>query len=434
MRIEHSTTVFEQLLNLYTREGLTVPLEDFTTEVLAGVLKSKPGMLDDFVHKMLNQRGTNWKVMTQVYYPLEDSLNCFVDMVFHNEDSIAFVENKVESHLHSRQLERYEEVLLKLRDEQFYQNVSLHYCTKRLEQVDDSFEVEFGSFRWREVYEFFITYSEDSLVQAFLEFLERKGMMKKMELESFELEAMRSLPNLLQKLDGMLESIRFEMEKRFGHVKSRDGKQISQITEHGRYAISISPAIGDKNSDLTAGFSFEEEPSLIVQLWSNRRNVHSERLHRIIMENEELFDSIILKEKGWGFRFSLPLTRIFSEMDQYKAIQQWMTERLDSIESFMMETEELEWNLEIKRSIIASQGEDRFLVQLGSGRGQILDLFSGVINPPQNCDSILKMGYWEECQLTKEEEKEILDTQVRMIKGLLKGTRGTRGQVSRPRN
>ncbi|RDI36475.1 PD-(D/E)XK nuclease family protein [Falsibacillus pallidus] len=431
MRIERATTVFEQLLNLYTREGLTVPLEDFTTEVLAGVLKSDQGMLDDFVHKMLHQDGGHWKVMTQVYYPLEDSLDCFVDMVFHNEDSIAFIENKVDSHLHSRQLERYERVLLLLRDQQSYHHVSLHYCTKRLEQIDDAFEVEFRSFRWHDIYKFFTECKENSLVLAFLQFLERNKLMRAMEFELFEMDGLKGLPKLLHKLDGMLEPVRFEMEKRFGPVKSRDGKQISQITDHGRYAISISPAFGGSYSDLTAGFLFDDEPSLLVQLWSNRRNIHSERFHRIIMENEELFDSIILKEKGWGFRFSLPLTRIFSEMDQYKAILQWMVERLDSIESFMMETEELEWDMEIKRSIIAAQGEGRYLVQLGGGRGQILDLFSGVINPPQNCDSILKMGYWEDCQLTKEEEKEILNTQVRMIKGLL---RGTRGQVSRPRN
>ncbi|RLQ94821.1 hypothetical protein [Falsibacillus albus] len=53
-------------------------------------------------------------------------------------------------------------------------------------------------------------------------------------------------------------------------------------------------------------------------------------------------------------------------------------------------------------------------------RGQILDLHSGVLNPPENCDSILKMGYWEEHPLTAEMERGVLDTDVRMIKGFVK--------------
>jgi PD-(D/E)XK nuclease superfamily len=421
MKIEHSTTVFEQLLNLYQKEELSIPTEDFTTEVLAGVLKSNQKMLDDFAQRVLNQQGSNWKVMTQVFYPLENDINCIVDMVLYNEDAIAFIENKVDSHLHTQQLDRYEKVLLQLLGEQSIKRASLHYCTKRLEDVDTSFEVNFGYFRWKDVYAFLAEYEEDTLVRAFLCYLERKKLMKPLELEAYELDILRDIPTLFHKLEAILEPIRVEVEKRFGPVNMKEGKQqTSHLAEHSRYTVRTSPVFGGAFSDITAGFTFENEPSLLVQVWCNRKNKQSELFRKIITENEEVFDAILLKEKGWGVRFQLPLKEIFHYSDQYKTIQQWVTTHLDFIESFVLETEELEWNIAIKRSIIACQGDGRYLVQLGSGRGQILDTFSGVLNPPLNCDSILKMGYWEEHQLTDAEQQEILTKQVRIEKGFIK--------------
>jgi PD-(D/E)XK nuclease superfamily len=421
LRIEETTTVFDQLLGLYQREGLSVPTEDFTTEVLAGVLKSKQYLLDDFVNQVLKQPGVNWKVMTQVFYPLEDNINCIVDMVLYNDDSIAFIENKVDSHLHTDQLGRYEEVLLRLKKESSFEKVSLHYCTKRLEKMDARFEVEFQYFRWKDIYQFLGKYEEDSLVKGFLTFLERKRLMKSVELETSDLDLMKAVPNLFLKLEGMIEPIRVEMEKRFGPVKAREGKQqVSQLVRHNRYSIGIAPAFGEGLSDITAGFTFDHDPSLTVQVWCNRKNKQSERFHRIITKNEKLFDAILIKEKGWGIRFQIPLGEILNHDNQYSEVMNWVIAQLDNLESFILDTEELGWNIPIKRSIIATRGESSYLVQLGSSRGQILDTFSKVTHPPQNFDSILKMGYWDEHDLTTEEEADILSIPMRKEKAFLK--------------
>jgi hypothetical protein len=418
MKFEQST-VFEQLLNLYERSEAhsSIPLEDFTTEALSGVLKSDPLLLDGFVNRLLNQSGQNWNVLTQVYYPLENQIDCYVDMVFYNEKHLAFVENKVDSSLHTQQLERYEAVLLQLQEEQAFDTVSLHYCTKRIEEVSSSFSVPFHSFRWKDIYDYLKQYEKNALVHSFNVFLERKKLMKPMELESADLEILKQLPHLLYKLEGFLEPIRLEVEKRFGQVKTKEGKQsIDQVSVRQRYTVSIAPAFGSGYTDLTAGVHFENVPSLFIQVWCNRRNPKSELFLKTITKNKSFFHEVITKDKGWGARYEYPLSAIVKDTDQYQSIINWFVTHLDLIESFILETDDLDWNIRPARSIIACQGENRYLIQLGSGRGQVLDTFNGVLNPPQKRDSVLRTGDWEEQPLTQEEEQDILNKDVRIIK------------------
>jgi hypothetical protein len=396
MRVEQ-ISIFESLIDMYERSEhySKVPLEDFTTELLAGVLRSNQAWLDAFVSKVLTLEGGEWRVTTQKYYPLSNHFNCIVDMVFYNKDSIAFVENKVDSTLHTEQLERYETVLLQFLEDDVFQNVSLHYCTKRREEVTTPFEVKFNLFRWRDVYQFFLPFREDSLVDAFLLFLERKRLMKISELEGEDLQVLGKISSTMSKLEEIMELVQIEMGKRFGKPKVE--QMIKELTVHDRYIAKISPAFADNYSDIAVGITFEDNaPALLVQVWCNRKNTKAEVFFRKLASQPQFFDQFYEKSSGWRARFLYPLKNIMGENDQWIFLEQWFQHHLNLMETFILETEELEWNIPIAREIIAHEGGDRFLLKLGSGRGQIMDLRNKVIHPAMNLDSLIKFGYWEE--------------------------------------
>lgn len=48
--------------------------------------------------------------------------------------------------------------------------------------------------------------------------------------------------------------------------------------------------------------------------------------------------------------------------------------------------------------IVAQNGPDTFLVDVGGGKGRILDRGQGVYFAPWNIESILARGYWEPYQ------------------------------------
>ncbi len=67
-------------------------LKEFTTEVLAGVLRSDQALLDSFVNKVLGIKGKNFVVDTQRLYQ-----DVTVDMVFSNDDTLCFLEHTVQA-------------------------------------------------------------------------------------------------------------------------------------------------------------------------------------------------------------------------------------------------------------------------------------------------------------------------------------------------
>lgn len=88
--------VFNRLLSLYKKneDSNKTPLEDSTTEILVGILEKDSDLLDNFVNNILKIDGTGFSIESQVKYNLEDDINCIIDIVLSNEESICFIENK----------------------------------------------------------------------------------------------------------------------------------------------------------------------------------------------------------------------------------------------------------------------------------------------------------------------------------------------------
>ena len=82
--------IFVNLLRLYSSYSQKTPVEDFTTEVLAGVLQSDPTLLTNFVNQVLEIEGDGFTVTTQVSFS-----NARIDMVFTNNTTVCFLENNL---------------------------------------------------------------------------------------------------------------------------------------------------------------------------------------------------------------------------------------------------------------------------------------------------------------------------------------------------
>jgi hypothetical protein len=100
--------MFNNLLKLYKSNTKKTPLEDFTTEVFASILAENNDMLDKFVNDFLHVGGSNFVIVTQKHY---SNFKSIVDMVFENETSIIFLENKVDSKERNNQLFKYSNIL-----------------------------------------------------------------------------------------------------------------------------------------------------------------------------------------------------------------------------------------------------------------------------------------------------------------------------------
>ena len=116
--------MFSNLLKLYKSASKNTPTEDFTTEVLAGILDSDKLLLEEFVNVVLKIEGSNFTVKTQVHY--EKSI---IDMVFENKDTLCFLENKVDSSEGHKQLKKYSKILLTNK-----KIIFLRYCTKFIDK------------------------------------------------------------------------------------------------------------------------------------------------------------------------------------------------------------------------------------------------------------------------------------------------------------
>ena len=83
--------MFSRLLRMYQSHSSKTPMEDFTTELLRGVLAANQELTDAFVQHFFNIQEVGFSIETQVSYPASK-----VDMVFSNKSTTIFIENKEE--------------------------------------------------------------------------------------------------------------------------------------------------------------------------------------------------------------------------------------------------------------------------------------------------------------------------------------------------
>lgn len=333
----------------------TYGLEDFTTEVLAGVLRSNQTLLDEFVNKVLAIKGKNFVVDTQKNYQ-----DITVDMVFSNKESLCFLENKVQDFVHEQmnQLEKCEAVLLMERQEHL--NIYLRYCSKYYD-TQPLKGINFAQFRWADVCAFLDAYvDKNPMVKAFLDFIQENNMKGITELNADDLGAMSILNETVRKMDECLDSVAAEFTMLFGYPSQGAPKEtlerLKLLVQLNSYRMMKQDILsgGGGWSEITVCFDYEKltdaATTLAVWYWCDQGHNQYERLKDLFRQNKHIFSihsGFLFEERPIGMRIIIqkPLAEFDSETNQLKAIHDWFVETLRTFRKFADKTSQLGWNI-----------------------------------------------------------------------------------------
>ena len=221
-------SIYSRLLRLYHTNMLKTPLEDFTTEILAGILGTYPDIGDAFAQRVLRLDGEHFSFTTQEHHKSPDAqfADCRVDLVVRAEGLVCFVESKIESREGYLQLERYARVLDELAiDKKAY----LKYCTKYYDAKLMTYH-EFHQFRWAEVYRFLSAWNSSEVIKHFLDFLNEHDMSDNMDFNVGDLMTMQGLNPTVKKMDRYLEKVRQVFNHHFATARVKDSANL-RLTE-----------------------------------------------------------------------------------------------------------------------------------------------------------------------------------------------------------
>jgi hypothetical protein len=260
--------LFIKLFDLYSQSKK--PLEDFTTELLAGVLQSDAVLLNEFVNECLGIDGKDFKLSTQKSY--HNGNKYIIDMVFENEDSICFLENKVNSTENLNQLSTYQKIL----NEQKYENKYLRYCTKFIDTKDKKKYNNFRQFRWHKLADFLEKKnSTQILVKLFIQFLKHHHMYKEIDFSSREInqlqeniKAINPLQDSIDKCQNILHNISRKFQSNFAKNKSLKNLPIGDFIRLKRVVLYKNNIIqtSEGYTDIAVGFRLQEA-ELVLSFW-----------------------------------------------------------------------------------------------------------------------------------------------------------------------
>lgn len=335
-------SVFDRVFNLVKSNFDRTPLEDLTTEFLAGVLESEQELLNSFVNEVLQIAGSEYSLFTQKTYKSDEDVHDEnqrfrrIDMVFSNRDNLIFLENKIESAEETDQLKTYANILRKEKSEG---NYYLRYCTKYYDPKNPKDYGDrniFFQFRWSQVATFFQNcQKQNPLVREFPVFLRRHGMG---QIESFKEEdrsTMQFVLTTLEKMHQTCESISQSFEKYFRDIPKKSWAD--QIRFRNRYGIVSKHGVFIENSSIFVGFNFDkdlskEAPVLQVLLWCKSDN----DLAILDLAKQEKFECYDWRADGIGISVEKPLSNFIILENQSAEINRWFETKMKMIDKFIV--------------------------------------------------------------------------------------------------
>jgi len=335
-------SVFHRLLQLYQGRSNT-PFENFTTEVLTGILEVNQERLDQFVNNVLKIEGNGFSVYSQKRYALQDDKARRIDMVFENEDILCFLENKIEGKEGCGQLEGYSSVL------DYEQHVGkctyLRYCSKYFDKKDKNkhHKHDFSQLRWRDISGFLTLYESDSLIKEFLDFLRSFGMGEKLSFKSLDLVAMENIVDLVSTMNDYLELVKPRFKELLGEKISQPDNA-KQIQNNKRYVFIKGKLLdGNGYTEIGIGFRFYPNPQLYTWLWSDGKNEKHEQLNKLLSQKDYITRDSEKRMEDGLLEFSRPLSDFLSDEKMTESIEKWYYDKLGVLRQFIDDTSELKW-------------------------------------------------------------------------------------------
>lgn len=333
--------IYNRLLTLYKKCRNTdkTPLEDFTTEILVGILDGNAELLDKFVNNVLKVDGYGFSIESQVKYTLENDINCIIDMVVSNEENICFIENKIHSGEGKRQLERYTKVLNEIHSIQT-KNIFLRYCTKNYDPKEIT-NVNFLQYRWSDIYNFLEEY-QGEMVDEYLEFLRGEGMASAGAFNYEDLIVMKNLTSTITKMDECLDNTKDILMKEFGKPYERDYERLKEIIKNEEYTMWSNDIVAGEKSYISLGFTISDggdssmiTPFLHVDFCIYKENTKYEKVKEHLEELEKEFTENYSDNDKVLLSYEKPLVDFLSLENQVDNITKWFGERIFDVKKIV---------------------------------------------------------------------------------------------------
>lgn len=327
--------MLNRLLKLYSKSNSITPVEDFTTEAFASLLECDEIILNTFLTEILNAQINYCTIETQKHYTLNSDSHSIIDLVISNQDTICFVENKVESAEGKNQLEKYADILDNLIE---YKNKYLFYCTKYYDPKEEV-RHRFKQFRWHQIAKV-IEKSENQLAIEFHNFLKTNNMAQNDYFSVKDLYSLENLKGTLDFLDSFLERISPSFTQKFGKHSKPDN--CSQMRKYNRYIFFKADVFGsDKYNEIGVGFNFDKEPKAYIWIWTSANNTKASRFNEYLKEFSSMFD---LCEKDCC-SFSEDLIKFIGKENSMFELENWFNEKFNTLKDFISKTPDLNWNI-----------------------------------------------------------------------------------------
>ncbi|WP_187296358.1 PD-(D/E)XK nuclease family protein [Tepidibacter mesophilus] len=320
-------------------------MEDYATEILVGLIEANKEIFRDFAKNILEIPGDNFQIESQRRFNLKDDTDFIVDIVIENQDTICFLENKVNSSEGERQLERYSKVLNNIQKEK-NKDIYLRYCTKYYDKKD-IIDINFKQFRWVNVYRVLKKYENNKMIREFLEFLRGEDMVTAGNFNFQDLIVLANLNATFSKINECFDNLRSIFSDGFG--KLNHSSTIKQIKDTNGCWLWRDNAFGEGYSEVCLGISLSEcdgkiIPYLVVSVYCMKNNSKYDEFKKYIEKNEDFFEYIDIEDNRSDAWFEEPLSNFIASDNQFEEIEEWFIEKLDKLNEFRKRTPELEWN------------------------------------------------------------------------------------------
>ncbi len=332
--------MFVNLFKLINKVGDRTPLEDFTTECFAGILKN-PDILKSYAEWLGLPKG-DYKVFTQGSYLLDNNY-CFIDLVIENQEVLCFIEHKVNSQAGHEQLERY----IKLLDiEGSTRKTYLRYCTKKVD-IKNHIEHHFQQFRWYDVANWLKkNHINRPLVQEFLNYLKTQQMEKDTSISTDTVITLHNFNQTLEAVKYHIEQAYPSFQNTFSNTNFSNRKEINDIRDFERISRYISPILEKESphNELLYAIHFEEV-KLQTQIWISIAHPEAE----ILLKKAE--ETGLFKhwkdDAGIGIFLDCKLYQFIDSDNSDQDILNWFIDSFDKFRRFIDSTPELRWNKEV---------------------------------------------------------------------------------------
>lgn len=346
--------LLNRLLKLYKTHSTKTPLEDFTTEAFVGVLNLDKELKESFIKDFLKLPNDNYILDTQVRYPLENDIDCIIDIVLQGDNTICFIENKVDSTEGYRQLERYSLVLDQFKKEG--KQTKLVYCTKNYDPKEEQkYKHNFLYTRWHKIADFIKQQNRDTqLPFEFLNFLNKNKMSQDLTLTALDYITANNLISTISKFNDYIDRVE-PIFLRYFTIENNKNKSVNlsvnKLIEHHRIIYIASNIIeSQKYSDIKYGFLLGEETVLAYTgIWVDKNNPGYDRFLKIInlLKENQLY-SIDTISAGSYIELKKDLSIFLNNEKAEQELKDWYEGSFKLLADFIKASPEMKWKIKVK--------------------------------------------------------------------------------------